>query len=157
MTELKITLNFDMDGTIANLYGVENWLEMLIAENTAPYAIAKPLVHLSTLARYLNILQANGYNLAIVSWLSKSGSEAYNEAVTAAKLNWLKKHLPSVNWDAIHIIPYGTPKSNFINTALDVLFDDEERNLRDWNGFGVPAAEMMETLRELVEVVRVLG
>ena len=42
-------INFDMDGTIANLYGVENWLEMLMAEDETPYAIAKPLVNLSLL------------------------------------------------------------------------------------------------------------
>ena len=38
---------FDMDGTIADLYGVENWLEMLIVHDETPYAIAKPIVNLS--------------------------------------------------------------------------------------------------------------
>ena len=57
---MNITINFDMDGTIADLYGVENWLEYLIAENNFPYANAKPLLHLSTLARKLNTLQRNG-------------------------------------------------------------------------------------------------
>ena len=33
---MNITINFDMDGTLANLYGVENWLEMLEAEDTTP-------------------------------------------------------------------------------------------------------------------------
>ena len=28
---------FDMDGTIANLYGVENWLAYLVAEDVKPY------------------------------------------------------------------------------------------------------------------------
>ena len=46
MKTLNITINFDMDGTIADLYGVENWLEYLIAENTFPYANARPLLHL---------------------------------------------------------------------------------------------------------------
>ena len=32
---------FDMDGTIANLYGVHNWLEMLRAEDPTPYALAE--------------------------------------------------------------------------------------------------------------------
>ena len=156
MNELKVTINLDMDGTIARLYEVENWLDYLVNEDTFPYEVAKAQVHLSTLARRLNTLQRNGYDLAIVSWLSKSGSEAYNEAVTAAKLRWLKKHLPSVSWDEIHIVPYGTPKSDFCKTALDILFDDEEKNLRDWCGFAIPADEMMETLRELVEMVEIL-
>ena len=107
---MNITINFDMDGTIADLYGVDNWLEMLIAEETTPYAEAEPLLRLCSLARVLNRLQRNGYELAIISWLSKSGSEAYNEAVTAVKMAWLAKHLPSVNWNRITIVPYGTPK-----------------------------------------------
>ena len=36
MKTLNITINFDMDGTIADLYGVENWLEYLIAGDTFP-------------------------------------------------------------------------------------------------------------------------
>ena len=32
---------FDMDGTIADLYGVDNWLEMLINEDATPYRVAR--------------------------------------------------------------------------------------------------------------------
>ena len=149
MKTLNITINFDMDGTIADLYGVENWLEYLIAENTFPYANAKPLLRLSALARKLNALQRNGYNIAVISWLSKSGTAEYNEAVTAVKLNWLAKHLPSVNWDEIHIVPYGTPKQNFCNNPLDILFDDEERNRTNWTGRAYDVQNILEILREI--------
>lgn len=64
-------INFDMDGTIANLYGVENWLDYLMAKDTTPYEVAKPLVNLSSLARILNRLQRNGYTIGIISWLAK--------------------------------------------------------------------------------------
>ena len=33
---MKITINFDLDGCLVGLYDVPNWLEMLIAEDTAP-------------------------------------------------------------------------------------------------------------------------
>ena len=131
---MNITINFDMDGTLANLYGVENWLEMLEAEDTTPYAEAIPMLRLCSLAKRLNNLQKQGYQLAVISWLSKSGSDAYNEAVTAVKLNWLKKHLPSVNWDRITIVPYGTPKQNFCGNEMDILFDDEAKNRDNWTG-----------------------
>ena len=147
MKKLNITINFDMDGTIADLYGVENWLEMLIAEDTTPYANARPLLHLSALARKLNALQRNGYELAVISWLSKSGSDAYNEAVTAAKMAWLAKHLPSVNWDRITIVPYGTPKQNFCEDPLDILFDDEAKNRDNWTGRAYDVQNIMEILR----------
>lgn len=148
MKTINITINFDMDGTIADLYGVENWLPMLIAEDTTPYAVARPLLHLSTLARKLNTLQRTGYRLAVISWLSKSGSEAYNEAVTAVKLNWLAKHLPSVNWDEIHIVPYGTPKEKYCYTAHDVLFDDEEKNRKAWAGVAYDVGNIFDDLKK---------
>ena len=149
MKKMNITINFDMDGTIADLYGVENWLEMLIAEDTTPYANAKPLLRLSALARKLNALQKVGYDLAIISWLSKSGSKTYNDAVTVAKLTWLKRHLPSVNWDRITIVPYGTPKQNFCETPFDILFDDEVRNRDNWTGIAYDVQNIMEVLKNL--------
>ena len=149
MKELNITINFDMDGTIADLYGVENWLDYLINENTLPYEMAKPLVRLNHLARRLNTLQRNGYHIAVISWLSKSGSEEYNRAVTEVKIEWLRKHLPSVEWDRVTIVPYGTPKENFCNNPLDILFDDEERNRNNWTGRAYDVQNILEILREI--------
>lgn len=146
---MRITINFDMDGTIADLYGVNNWLDYLIAENPFPYQNAEPLLRLSTLARKLNALQRQGYALAIISWLSKSGSESYNDIVTSAKLEWLEKHLPSVDWDAIYIVPYGTPKQNFCKTPFDILFDDEKPNRDNWIGRAYDVDNIMEILKNL--------
>lgn len=146
---MNITINFDMDGTIADFYGVENWLDYLMEENTFPYETAKPLVRFSTLARKLNTLQKEGYKLAIISWLSKSGSEEYNKAVTEIKKAWLKKHLPSVNWDRITIVPYGTPKEIWCENEKDILFDDEERNRINWTGTAFDVNAIMEELKKL--------
>ena len=149
MKNINITINFDMDGTIADLYGVDNWLDYLIAEDTTPYAVATPLLRLSALARRLNTLQRNGYNLAVISWLSKSGSPEYNKRVTAVKMAWLAKHLPSVHWDRITIVPYGTPKENFCFSPADILFDDEERNRNNWTGRAYDVQNILEILREI--------
>lgn len=86
-------INFDMDGTIANLYGVENWLDDLINSNPRPYAEAKPLVNLNVLARYLNRLQAQGYEINIISWLAKNSNAEYDEKVTKVKKIGLKNIL----------------------------------------------------------------
>jgi len=147
--KLNITINFDMDGTIADLYGVPNWIDYLDNGDPTPYMVAKPLIRLATLARTLNALQRNGYDLAIVSWLSKHGTEAYDMAVTEAKLNWLAKHMPSVQWDKIHIVPYGTPKQNFCDNPLDILFDDEEPNRNNWTGRAYGVDDIMGVLRNI--------
>lgn len=134
-----MTIYFDMDGTIANLYGVENWLEYLINGDTTPYDVAKPLFNFSVFARQIHKMQRTGFTFGIVSWLSKSGTNEYNEAVAGSKKNWLKKHLPSVVWDEIHIVSYGTPKSTVVADKNGFLFDDELNNRLEWgeNSFGV--------------------
>jgi len=73
-------INLDMDGTFVNLYGVNDWLSYLIAENVFPYVAAKPLINLSVFARLLNKLQKKGYEINIISWCSKNGTTQYNQA-----------------------------------------------------------------------------
>jgi len=144
---MTTTIFFDMDGTIADLYGVENWLDYLIASDALPYEIAKPLVKLNTLARLLNKLQKEGYKIGIISWLAKNSNADYDEKVTKAKKEWLKKHLASVNFDEINIVTYGTPKQTFAKTEKDILFDDEEKNRNDWTGKAFDVNEIIEILK----------
>lgn len=146
---MKITINFDMDGTIADLYANPNWLPLLRAFDPTPYATARPLLRLNVLARKLNELQEQGYRLAVISWLSKESNPAYDEAVTIAKREWLAQHLPSVHWDRITIVPYGTPKEQFCGNPLDILFDDEERNRRNWTGRAYDVQNILEILKEI--------
>ena len=139
----------DMDGTIADLYAVPNWLKMLRAENPTPYIQAKPLVRLSALARHLNRLQRNGYIIGIISWGSKHATPEYDEAVAKAKNFWLNKHLPSVKFDEIHIVPYGTPKSTIAREKNGYLFDDEENNRAEWGINAFDVVNMLDILGEL--------
>ena len=140
---------FDMDGTIANLYGVENWLAYLVAEDTKPYAEAKVLHNMSRLARLLNKAQKNGNELVVISWTSKNGSAEYNKAVAEVKKAWLAKHLPSVRWDEINVVAYGYNKANFAKSAEDVLFDDEEPNRNAWTGKAYRETEIFKVLGSL--------
>ena len=144
---MTTTIFFDMDGTITDLYGVENWLDYLIASDTLPYEIAKPLIRLNALARILNRLQKQGYKVGVISWLAKNSDTTYDEKVTKAKKEWLKKHLASVNFDEIHIVKYGTPKQTFAKTENDILFDDEEKNRNDWTGKAFGVNEIIEILK----------
>ena len=137
---------FDMDGTIADLYGVNGWLDMLINKDATPYAIAKPLVNLSALARLMHKAQRNGFEICIVSALAKNSTSEYDEKVKTAKMNWLKKHLASVQFDEIRFVPYTFTK-NDVNSGNDILFDDEERHLTAWTGTAIHATKILETLK----------
>ena len=144
-----MTIWFDMDGTIANLYGVQNWLDYLMASDPTPYAIAKPLLRLNALARVLNNLQRKGYKVGVISWLAKNRTADYDEAVTKAKIDWLTKHLASVAFDEINIVRYGTPKHLFATCEADILFDDEEKNRNEWTGKAFDVNNILEVLKGL--------
>ena len=143
--EKKIWL--DMDGTIANLYGDPNWLEKIRAYDASPYANAIPLLNMSLLARYLNRLQKQGYQIGIVSWLSKEPTAEYDRLVIEAKKAWLAKHLASVHFDTIDIIAYGTPKGNGRN---GILFDDELPNRIQWGEGAYDVHNILEILKGLL-------
>lgn len=137
---------FDMDGTIANLYGVKNWLEYLQNESEFPYISATPLVNMNSLARVLNNLQRNGYTVNIISWTAKNSTADYAEKVATAKRAWLFRHLRSVKFDHIDIVNYGTPKNIGRN---GILFDDEIHNRETWNGIAYDETNIIATLKAL--------
>lgn len=139
-------INFDMDGTIADLYGCSGWLEDIIAEDTRPYEQAKPLVNMSVLARLLNKKIASGYKVNVISWTAKNGSEDYNARVEEAKKQWLAKHLKSVRFSAVKVLPYGTPKQEH---GCGVLFDDEEQNRITWFGIAFDEKNIIEELKRI--------
>lgn len=144
MTE-KI-INFDMDGTFVDLYGVDGWLDDLINSRTRPYEIAKPMINMSAFARRLNYLQKIGYIINVISWTAKNGSTDFNERVKTAKLNWLAKHLKSVKFNNVYIVPYGTPKHEI---SSGILFDDEKPNRDKW---GIGAYDVNDILGVLKAV-----
>ena len=143
---MKIWL--DMDGTIADLYGVNGWLEDLNNFNERPYREAKPLVRMCVLARLLNKAQRNGFEICVVTALSKNSNEEYDERVIEAKKVWLRTHLKSVKFDEVRFVPYTFTK-NDVNSGNDILFDDEARHLEAWTGTAINATEILKTLKSL--------
>jgi len=140
---MKKEICFDMDGTIADLYSVNGWLDMLRAYDATPYLQASPLVDMIKLATEINRLQKSGWIVKIISWLSKEPTKEYDEKVTKAKKEWLAKYLPSVTFDEINIVAHSTPKSIF---GSGILFDDEEKNRMEWNGIAFNVDNILEVL-----------
>ena len=131
MTETKV-LVFDMDGTIADLYGVQGWLEDLRSENPRPYEMAKPMYDMDTLASVLGLLRLKGWRIAIVSWLAKESTREYDELVRKAKREWLTKY--QFPCDEIHLVKYGTTKANCTRKlgGYQILVDDNETVRKGW-------------------------
>ena len=102
---------------------------------------------MSILARYLNKLIANGYEVNVISWLAKNSNSEYDALVTEAKIKWLTTHLKSVKFTEINIVAYGTPKENLGN---GILFDDEEKNRKNWKGEAYDEKEILKILKNLL-------
>ena len=127
------TLVFDMDGTIANLYGVENWLEDLKAENPRPYAIAEPLYDMELLNDVLAVFKAYGWKIVVTTWLAMNSTKEYDALVRETKIAWLDRY--NFPYDEIHLVKYGTTKANCTRKlgGFQVLIDDNEKVRKGWN------------------------
>ena len=127
------TLVFDMDGTIANFYGVKGWLDYLMNEDTTPYEIAEPLYDMDYLNNILENLKKVGWKIVVTTWLAKGGTKEYNDRTRKAKLEWLAKY--NFPYDEIHLVKYGTTKANCTRKigGYQVLVDDNEKVRKGWN------------------------
>lgn len=130
------TIALDMDGTIAALYDVPNWLESITNNDATPYYKALELVDCDSLNDLVTLYKAFGGHVCVVSWLCKGELDTtYSSAIQAAKVLWLREHLPAV--DDIRIVAYGTPKSTVVKDARQtVLFDDELANRMEFKRAG---------------------
>lgn len=141
---------FDMDGTLCDLYGVADWLPKLRAEDPSPYEEAEPLVDMARLNETVALLQKAGWEIQVITALSKDASPEYKEAIRAAKKAWLNKW--GFVYDRFHGVDYKTPKCEVIRRQMGcgmrdmewmydegaseaILIDDETRHINRW-GWG---------------------
>ena len=151
-------LCFDMDGTIADLYGVPNWLERLRAYDASPYINAPPMVNMELLAELLHKAMAQGIEVHIITWLSKETNKEFDELVRMAKRVWLDYF--NIPYDHFHGIAYGTTKANMVRKVLNwencetaVLFDDNAKVRSGWHmgeAYDPAEVDICEVLRNIV-------
>lgn len=135
MTKVRMIV-WDMDGTIADLYGVDGWLEKLRSENPLPYEIAKPLWDMERLANIIRGLQAIGVEQRIVTWLSMDSSEEYKTETRRAKKEWLEQF--DFPFDHFHGVQYGATKADSVRKFLAddetaILIDDSAKVRKGWH------------------------
>ena len=149
---MKKTLVFDMDGTIADFYGVQGWLEDIRSGNPRPYIVAEPMYDMEVLRVILEALKAQGWTIVVTSWLAKGSDKSFDEVTRIAKRDWLTRYnFPA---DEIHLVKYGTTKANCTRKigGFQILVDDNEQVRKGWNlGATINANEnIVEKLCELL-------
>jgi phosphoglycolate phosphatase-like HAD superfamily hydrolase len=135
MTKVRMIV-WDMDGTIADLYGVDGWLEMLRAENPLPYEMAEPMWDMERLANIIRGLQDFGIEQRIVSWLSMGSSEEYKTEVRRTKREWLDEF--DFPYDSFHGVQFGATKADSVRRFLAddetaILIDDSAKVRKGWH------------------------
>lgn len=130
--EKKKMICLDLDGTLANLYAVPDWLPKLRAYDPTPYAEAAPMWNMDALALVLELLKLNGWKIAIITWLSKRSTPEYDAAVRRAKRDWLERY--NVPYDSFHGVKYGRTKADSVrkSCAYGILIDDNETICSGW-------------------------
>ena len=123
---------FDMDGTVYDLYGVDNWLEKLENSDVSAYADGAPLVNLRELEKVCKALIAKGFEIGVITWLSQGGSDSYNRNVTLTKKMWIENNMPYVTKFTAQ--KYGTPKQKALDSSVKfaVLVDDNDNVREMW-------------------------
>lgn len=145
---------FDMDDTIYGLSSVENWLDRLRANDAKVYAEGKPCHDLQELAAYLNLAQACGTRLGIISWLSMCKDVVLYRESRIEKRRFLQLQMGSVVWDELHITAYGRKKHLVAFDPHGILVDDKESIRKDWERHGGIAIDPVGiTTRELIEKI----
>lgn len=132
----KIIVYLDMDGTIADLYGIENWLRRLRSEDETIFLECEPLITEEALLKKFPIEK---YEIRILSMTPLNASPSYCLNVARQKDAWLNKFFPSITKRIYR--RYGHNK-NLRNSAKAILIDDSEKIRNSWKGVALNPADL---------------
>lgn len=122
---------FDMDGTIADLYGVTNCFKRLDALDASVYADAKPI------DKYINMLKEfkhMGYKVIILTCLGMISDPKFDKETIHNKGVWLDKYVGREYIDERIYIPNTKHKESYTNMfGKGILVDDDTKVLCNWN------------------------
>lgn len=121
---------FDMDGTIADLYGVSNCFKRLDNMDATVYSEAKPI------DKYINMLKefhTMGYKVIILSALGMVSSKRFDKDTIRNKGIWLDTYVGKEYIDERIYIPNTKHKELYQLFGKGILVDDDDRVLMNWD------------------------
>lgn len=130
---MSTTIYFDMDGTVYNLYGLNEWLEKIQEEKknvfSADLPLFAPSIFYDTVTKLLHL----GVKFGVITWLPMGATPEYEEICRREKNEWCKKYLPFIS--SFVAQTYGTPKQQAItkHAKTEILIDDNKEVCEIWN------------------------
>lgn len=124
---------FDMDGTVADLYGEKNWLNNLRNEREGSFINLRPLVDMNELAMVCHQLMNLGYSFGVITWLPMGASYEFERVCEEEKRAWVEEFMPWVS--EFYAQSYGVPKQYAPSkrAAEMILIDDNAEVRAMWN------------------------
>lgn len=132
----KIKVYLDMDGTIADLYGIENWLPRLRNSDETIFLECKPLI---TENELFERFPTEKYEICVLSMTPLGATADYCKNVENQKNAWLDKFFPSITKRIYKA--YGHNK-NLKNSISAILVDDSEPIRNSWKGKAINPSEL---------------
>ena len=129
---------FDLDGTLADLYKVEGWLESLRSNDWSVYRKCAPRHNYQRINTAIEALIENGWQVGVITWASKGiGWGKDLDKIAEVKFDWLCEFFPALANGHFACLPYGRRKADFaeeINSCYEVayLVDDNKEVRQEW-------------------------
>lgn len=145
---------FDMDGTIADLYGRDSWLDSLHNEEEGLFEHLQPLYPAWQFKEICDRLVQQGWEIGIISWTPMNATREYEEQVAREKHWWLRGYAPFIT--EIVIQPYGQPKQYAIRQRATrmILVDDNHEIRQMWER--KPHRETIDATKNIIEELKKL-
>ncbi len=148
---------FDLDGTVYDLYNVEDWLGKIQREEAGVFTEGDILFELDEFYSTIEEMLMNGIEFGVITWLPAGASKEYEEVCRKEKLEFINKYLPFVS--EVSICSYGIPKQNLIKkrAAAMYLLDDNKDVCEMFNqakncvGINVEEGNLVQVLRNLMK------
>jgi len=133
---MKKRVYLDMDGTIANLYESENWLQRLRNEDKTIFLECAPM---TTEKNLFKIFPQEQFEIIILTMTPMNCTKEYHEQVIEQKNQWLTKYFPNIEKKIFK--KYGHNK-NLKNSANAILVDDNETIRNNFKGLALNPANL---------------
>ena len=129
---MSIKIYFDLDGTVYDLYNVENWLEKLRSEDASVFSEGDFIGDYNRFKTVCEKLVSVGVQFEVITWLPMQASEEYEIECTEVKREWVKKFMPFVTEFTAQ--SYGIPKQNAIKKRAKTMYllDDNKEVCEMW-------------------------